>query len=303
MARPDLPRTSSSGSGFFFCGIMLLPVLSASDSSKNRCSSPHRMIRSSASRLRCTIVMRAGVEERGGEIAVGRGVHAVVDDAREAEVARERVDVDGVGVPAMAPLPSGSASASSRAPPSRVEIAPQRRDVRQKEMRDEHRLRRTEMRERRHQRVAGRRRLRGQRVDDARDGALQQRNAAAQIQPQIERHLLVARSAGVQPAAGVAEPLDQQPLDEAVDVLVGAVDECRVGSALARACPRAPASIWRGSSASARRRFASARAHAMLPVTSSSNRRRSKRNEAPNSNAAASGAVSKRPDQSVVISL
>jgi hypothetical protein len=43
--------------GFFFCGIMLLPVLSASDSSKNRCSSPQKMIRSSASRLRCTIVI------------------------------------------------------------------------------------------------------------------------------------------------------------------------------------------------------------------------------------------------------
>ena len=56
MARPVLPRTSSSGSGFFFCGIMLLPVLSASDSSKKRCSSPQKMMRSSASRLRCTIV-------------------------------------------------------------------------------------------------------------------------------------------------------------------------------------------------------------------------------------------------------
>ena len=30
--RPDLPRISSSGSGFFFCGIMLLPVLDASES-------------------------------------------------------------------------------------------------------------------------------------------------------------------------------------------------------------------------------------------------------------------------------
>ncbi len=55
MARPILPRMSSSGSGFFFCGIMLLPVLSASESSKNRYSSPQRMMRSSASRLRCTI--------------------------------------------------------------------------------------------------------------------------------------------------------------------------------------------------------------------------------------------------------
>ena len=103
-------------------------------------------------------------------------------------------------------------------------------------MRDEHRLRRPEMRERRHQRVAGRRRLRRQRVDDARDRALQQRNAPPQIEPQVERHLLVARSAGVQPPAGVAEALDEQPLDEAVDVFVGAVDEGRDRPAPARGC-------------------------------------------------------------------
>ena len=116
--------------------------------------------------------------------------------------------------------PSGSASASSRAPREPREVAPQRRRVREEEVRDQHRLRRAEVRERRHQRVAGRRGLRRQRVDDAGDRALQQRNAAPQIEPQIERHLLVARSAGVQPPAGVAEPLDEQPLDEAVHVLV-----------------------------------------------------------------------------------
>jgi hypothetical protein len=44
---PRLPRTSSSGSGSSSAGIMLLPVLSASDSLKNRCSSPQKMIRSS----------------------------------------------------------------------------------------------------------------------------------------------------------------------------------------------------------------------------------------------------------------
>src|SRR6476661_8054595 len=39
----------------------------------------------------------------------------------------------------------------------------------------------------------------------------------------------------------------------------------------------------------------------MLPVTSSSKRRRSKRKDLPNSNAAGSGAPSKRPDQRVVM--
>ena len=170
-------------------------------------------------------------------------------------------------------------------------------------MRDEHRLRRTEVRERRHQRVARRRGLRRQRVDDAGDRALEQRNAPPQVEPQIERHLLVARPAGVQTPAGVAEPLDEQPLDEAVHVLVGAGDERRIATGPARGSRPAPASICRASSGVSTPAVASARAHARLPVTSSSNRRRSKRNDEPNSNAAASGAVSKRPDHRVVISL
>jgi hypothetical protein len=37
---------------------------------------------------------RAGVEKRGREIAIGRGVDAVGDDAGEAEIAGKRVDVD-----------------------------------------------------------------------------------------------------------------------------------------------------------------------------------------------------------------
>ena len=175
---------------------------------------------------------RARVEERRREVAIRRRVHAVVDDAREAEVAGERVDVDGV-------RRAGNRAGAERQRVAFVarglqarEIAAQRRRVRQEEVRDEHRLRRTEVRERRHQRVARRRGLRGQRVDDAGDRALQQRDAPPQVEPQIERHLLVARAAGVQPAAGVAEPLDQQPLDEAVDVLVGAGDERRIGPAL-----------------------------------------------------------------------
>ena len=99
------------------------------------------------------------------------------------------------------------------------------------------------MRERRHQRVAGRRRLRRERGDDAGDAALQQRDAAPQVQPQIERHLLVARAAGVQPAPGVAEPLDEQALDEAVDVLVVAVDKRADPSGRARGSPSSAVSI------------------------------------------------------------
>jgi hypothetical protein len=112
------------------------------------------------------------------------------------------------------------------------EIAPQRRRVREEEMRDQDRLRGAEVRERRHQRVARRRGLRRERVDHAGDGALQQRDPPPQVEPQIERNLLVARSAGVQPAPGVAQAFDQQPLDEAVDVFVRSVDEGGIHSSL-----------------------------------------------------------------------
>src|SRR5262245_60406014 len=62
-------------------------------------------------------------------------------------------------------------------------------------------------------------------------------------------------------------------------------------------------SMRRASSGASTPAAASARLQAMLPVTSSSKSRRSKRKEAPNSKAAASGAESKRPDHSVLIGL
>ena len=112
----------------------------------------------------------------------------------------------------------------------------------------------------------------------ARRLACKQRDAAAQIEPQIERHLLVARSPGVQPAPGVADALDQLPLDEAVDVLVGDRRPTPDCGAPPRGWRRAPSRIAGASSGpSARRRATSASAHARLPVTSSSNSRRSKR--------------------------
>ncbi len=66
MARPALPRTSSSGSGFFFCGIMLLPVADESASSKNPNSSPVIRMKSSAMRegAPSTATPRAGTSRR-----------------------------------------------------------------------------------------------------------------------------------------------------------------------------------------------------------------------------------------------
>src|SRR4029077_13636042 len=82
--------------------------------------------------------------------------------------------------------------------------------------------------ETRHQRVACRGGLPGQRSDRALDAALQKGDPPPQVQAEIDRDLLVARASRVQPPSGIAEALDEQPLDEAVDVFVGSVDESRL---------------------------------------------------------------------------
>ena len=99
-------------------------------------------------------------------------------------------------------------------------IAAQRRRVREKEVGDQHRLRPPQVRVRRHDRIARGHRLIAEHLNQRFDRLLQQRHAALEIQPQIQRHLLVARAAGVQPPAGLADSRHQLPLDERVHVLV-----------------------------------------------------------------------------------
>ena len=64
--------------------------------------------------------------------------------------------------------------------------------------------------------------------DQRDDLALQDRKPAAQVQAKVQRDLLVARAAGVEPAPDVPETIDELPLDERVHVLVGPRDEPRV---------------------------------------------------------------------------
>ena len=202
----------------------------------------------------------------------------------------------------MAPDPSGSSSISSSTSREAAVIAPERGDVREKEMRHEDRLRAAQVRVRRHQRVAGRFGALGERRDQRGDAPLQLRDAPFQIQPQVDRDLLVARASGVQPPAGVADPRDQFALDERVHVLVRGGSDAKNADRSARDRISWSAARMRdASAASARRRVRSASAHARLPVTSSSNSRRSNANDAPNSNSASSGSPSKRPDQRCAI--
>ena len=80
--RPVLPRTSSSGSGFFFCGIMLLPVrrVGQLEEAVLLAAEDDEVLGKSA---QVHHRHRARVQEGGGEVAIGRGVDAVVDHPRK----------------------------------------------------------------------------------------------------------------------------------------------------------------------------------------------------------------------------
>ena len=232
------------------------------------------MIRSSASRLRCTIVSAGGVEERRGEVAVRRRVDAVRHDAAEAEIARERGDVDRIAVPAIAPEPSGRASASALAAGEAVPVAPERRDVREEEMRDQDRLRRRRW---------------------VYEG-ISASPAACACPARAATTPATARCRAESAAAGTAADrptparcasgrcagggrLHRAPRPGAarrsVHVLVGSVDERRDRTPRARIAASA-VSMRAASSAVSTPARPSARAQARLPVTSSSKRRRSK---------------------------
>src|SRR5262245_63298199 len=99
-------------------------------------------------------------------------------------------------------------------------------------MGDEHGLCAPQMRVRRHQRLGGRLPLIGERGNQLYETVLQQRYPTTQVEPQIERHLLVARASGMKPSPCVTNPLGQLSLDEAMNVLVGAGDEDRKSTRL-----------------------------------------------------------------------
>ncbi len=189
-----------------------------------------------------------------------------------------------------------------RRPAQPVVVAPQRRDMRQKEVRHEHGHRAPKMRVGRHDSRAGRFRLASRaRRRPRRAAVCSTGNPPPEIEPQIQRDLLVARAARVQALAQVADALDELPLDERVHIFVGTVDERGLAPA-----PLENVRERRGQPSPLRAALntpapVSPSTHARLPVTSSSNRRLSKRKEDPNWKATGSGSLLNRPDQRFAI--
>ena len=140
------------------------------------------------------------------------------------------MDVDVVARPSDGSGPQGHRVSLGPCSRQAIVIPPKRRDVREQKVRDQNGLGGSKVRERRHQGVGGGHSLACEGGDAGFHAPLQRLNAAAQVESQIDRDLLVARPAGVKATARVAQALDEQPLDETVDVLVRPVNEAGVGA-------------------------------------------------------------------------
>ena len=281
MTRPLLPRTSSGTSGFFFCGMIELPVQKRSASVTKPKRGLVHSTSSSAKRDRCIIDERRGRRELDREVAIGNGVERVVAIAVEAELARDELAVDRIGgagergraerQPVDAPAAVGEA----------LDVAREHLVVGQQVMAERDRLRDLQVREARHDRV-------GVALGQVEQRAAQRRAArttSASIAPRSHRRMSVAtwslrERAGVQALAGVADQRGQALLDVEVHVLeVDATTRSRRARSR-RGSPPGRARCRRGPAAQMMPAAASMRACASEPSMSTSARRRSKPTDA-----------------------
>ncbi len=113
--RAVLPRTSSSASGFFFCGMRLEPVVKASGSVTKPYSGPAKWMRSSAIRARCVC---SCAQPKTSSTAKSRSMTASRAFSETAAKPRSRAIPSrsrGSDAPARAPEPRGRTSTRARA--------------------------------------------------------------------------------------------------------------------------------------------------------------------------------------------
>ena len=252
ISRPDLPRASSAMSGFFFCGMMLDPVDHESCSVAKSNSRVVQRMTSSARRERSTptwAVTKANSAAKSrdavpsmeladepvkpssardrlrveAERLAGEGAGAVRRVARHARVpvvaaARRRAAAATRGPAGGATgAPAGRAGgACARASPSliRGEVLPG---------------------------------LPGEHVDQVEHQAGDRARVVAQVGPEQRGDLVVARAPRPEPAADLgADLVEQQPLEGAVDVLVGGRGDQRRRRRTAPPAPTARAAARRG---------------------------------------------------------
>ena len=167
---------------------------------------------------------RGGGERLQREIARGHGVQRIGHRPLEAKLGRGHVAVDGEG---RAGQRGGAQRRLVHALPRIGEAAPvarQHLDVGEAMMAEGNRLRGLHMREARHQRAGIGFRLPRQRQLQPSKLAVEVADGAADIEPEIGRHLVVARACGVQLARDRADQLLQPRFHRHMDVFIFAAE-------------------------------------------------------------------------------
>ena len=229
MMRPVLARTSSAASGLRFCGMIEEPVVNLSDSFTRPTSGEVQMTISSASRDRCTDAIAAAAsvsmtksrsDTASSELAVGRSKPSAF-----AVMSRS----SGNEVPASAAEPSGDSFEPLARVGEAAAVARRHLDISEQMMAEGDRLRRLQMREARHHRAGMRQRLLGERLLQAGERGIDGVDGVAHPQPEIGRHLVVARARRVQAAGRGADQVLEPALDVHVDVFQRALERERAG--------------------------------------------------------------------------
>ena len=219
--RPVLPRISSAMSGFFFCGIIELPVAYEScNVTKPNSSVAHSTI-SSPMRDRCTL---RSAKSNSASATKSRSLTASSEFSNRRANPRSSATPSGSSgsdEPASAPAPSGDTSRRGARGEDAIDVAAESPPVREQVVRQQHRLGPL------HVRVAGKVRRAGldgaieQHVLQRDDGPSDVAELALHVQAQRGGHLVVAAAPGVELGARRPGQLGHAPLDGGVDVFVG----------------------------------------------------------------------------------
>ena len=240
------------------------------------------------------------MKERGDEIPVTRRVDAVRDDAREPQRRGEPGGVDRVAGAGNGARPERKLVDFRQDSVEAIVIAAERGRVREEIVRGEHGLRAAQVRVRRHQRVAGVGRSvapapqsapEGLAVAVARGASDRAADRRRPVRCASVRYGAVGRHRRHGPTARARRTRER--LRPAVR------RRCRESSDPTfpeRGFPAARSESRTPSAAEITLARSSPSAHARLPRTSSSKRRRSNRKDAPKANSSASGSPSNRPD-------
>jgi hypothetical protein len=253
--RPDLPRSSSSESGFFFCGIMLEPVLYHTiNGAHASCGIEHAPVRvakrheTELSRRVNDEILRHSAHMRRREtrphhefddkVAVADAVQRILRDGRKAEVAREELTVDGKWVARERARAKWQDRDARHELLQALEVRAERKRVREQQVRPPDRLPALWVRAESEDANATRRaahlqvRVAGHEVvalpvsalnhdaDERAQACLNLLDFVHEPEPHVGRDLVVARAARVQLAAEWADDLAQAPLVRGVDVFV-----------------------------------------------------------------------------------